>query len=383
MCLRGSLLLSLVLSLTTLHYRGLHMDGVAYEAIVVPSVLRTPLLVEIHEGMSHVNPTKLERLIQMSYYVVEIKRLAREVFRQCEKCRLAQDATMAKARSVPCHAYRPNICWHLDLLVMPAEQGFNYLVVFCDLYSRYVFCREIRHKSALEVTAALTDIVLERQVAPRYLCHDLGLEFQNQAMQMLAKSVKTVKIALQPSQKNSNIAESTHSRLLAVMRRNFEGVPSWRKLWRQVVFAVNVADMRVGKHEILSPLELYTGQTPEILPIAPDLGEKKATSDFHLDHINQIHHILEMVCRERNVHSNLLIVTDENQVYAEGETVMVWREFVQKAKKTNVKSLQHKLIARWEKAVVLNKVGDCYLVRPLTDGRQRVVHRRTMRKWHI
>ena len=265
---------------------------------------------------------------------------------------------------------------------MPMEQGFNYLVVFCDVYSRYVFCRETRHKSALEVTSALMDVILERQVAPHFLCHDLGLEFQNQAMEILAKSVKTVKIALQPSQKNSNLAESTNSRILAVMRRNFEGAPSWRKLWRQVVFAVNVADMRVGKHEVLSPLELYTGQAPEILPVAPDQGGSGSVANFHLDHIRQIHDILEVVCRERNVHSNLLIVTDESQVYAEGETVMVWREFVQKAKLTHVRSLQHKLITRWEKAEVLSKVGDCYLVRPVRGGRQRVVHRRTMKKWH-
>ena len=363
-----------------LYYTSIQNNGEVYEAMVVPGAMRKKFLDEIHRGMSHVNPVKLEKMVQKSYHKVDIRKLAHEVFRQCEECRLGQDATTAKGRSIPCHAFKPDICWHVDLLQMPSEGGFNYLVVFCDVYSRYIFGRQIRHKTAAEVATALTDIVLERQVAPRFLCHDLGLEFQNQIMDLLAQSVKTMKIALRPSQKNANLAESTHSRLLAVMRRNFENTKSWRNLWRQVVFAINVAEMRVGEHEILSPLELYTGKAPEILPVVPGEGAAP-TTEFHFRRIQQIREILEMICKYRNIHSDLLIVTDENQTYAVGETVMIWREFVQKAKLAKVRSLEHKLITRWEKAEVLQKVGDCYLVQPLGSGRQRVVHRRTMKKW--
>ena len=280
------------------------------------------------------------------------------------------------------HAYRPNIAWHTDILCLPPDEGFCHLIVFCDIYSPYIFARESRTKSAADVATALTEIVLEHQIAPRWLISDLGGEFQNQIMEVLASCFKTTRIALRPSQKDSNFAEATHRRIIQILRRNFQDSTSWRGLYKQAVFSINVAEMRVG-NELISPLELHSGFPPEVLPTIDKEHEDLEASGFHFRRIAKIHETLELVCKIRNTHSPLLICTEDNQVYTEGEEILVWREFVQKQKLTGVALLKHKLMTRWEKATVLKRQGDQYLIQIMAVDKQRIVHRRIMRKMRL
>ena len=51
-----------------------------------------------------------------------------------------------------------------------------------------------------------------------------------------------------------------------------------------------------------------------------------------------------------------------------------------KEKLQKVRSLRHKLLAKWEKALVVKRNGDQYLVKTIPEGSLRVTHRRTMKK---
>ena len=140
--------------------------------------------------------------------------------------------------------------------------------------------------------------------------------------------------------------------------------------------------MKIGD-ELISPLELHSGFPPEVLPMVEQEHEDMEAAGFHFKRIAKIHETLELVCKLRNTHSPLLICTEDSQVYTEGEDILVWREFVQKQKLTGVTSLKHKLMTKWEKATVLKRQGDQYLIFIQAANKKRIVHRRIMKKMRL
>lgn len=79
--------------------------------------------------------------------------------------------------------------WQIDLAEMQQyadeNDGYRYILVCINCYSKYVYTRAIKNKSGVEVTGAMESIIQEAKYAPNNLQSDQGKEFYNKHFQAL------------------------------------------------------------------------------------------------------------------------------------------------------------------------------------------------------
>lgn len=83
--------------------------------------------------------------------------------------------------------------WQADLAQLDQyarhNKGFKFILVVIDCFSKFVWCRPLKSKSAEDVTTAFTDILSEAR-KPRNLQTDQGKEFYNSRFQKLMRTFK-------------------------------------------------------------------------------------------------------------------------------------------------------------------------------------------------
>jgi transposase InsO family protein len=71
------------------------------------------------------------------------------------------------------------------------NDGYKWLLIVMDIYSRYVFIRPLRNKSGLSVLQALKSIIEESNLHPQKFETDLGGEYWNKHVRDYLKSINT------------------------------------------------------------------------------------------------------------------------------------------------------------------------------------------------
>lgn len=75
---------------------------------------------------------------------------------------------------------RPNTHWQIDLTSMPQHQGYKYIIVIIDIFSKFIYTKAIKNKTSRHVIAFLREVF---EIAkPRILQSDRGTEFVNDDM---------------------------------------------------------------------------------------------------------------------------------------------------------------------------------------------------------
>ena len=67
--------------------------------------------------------------------------------------------------------------WSADLIHMPQENGYKYVLTVIDIYTRFAWCKPLKTKSAKEVLNAFEEIINESNRKPNKLWTDEGKEF--------------------------------------------------------------------------------------------------------------------------------------------------------------------------------------------------------------
>ena len=84
--------------------------------------------------------------------------------------------------------------WQIDLAEMQQyageNDGYRYIVVCINCYSKFVYTRPVKNKTGVEVTQAMKSIIEEASYAPKNLQSDQGKEFYNSNFQALMKKYK-------------------------------------------------------------------------------------------------------------------------------------------------------------------------------------------------
>lgn len=81
--------------------------------------------------------------------------------------------------------------WQIDLAEMQQyadeNDGYRYILVCINCYSKYVYTRPIKNKTGIEVTSAMKNIFEDATYTPNNLQSDQGKEFYNTNFQALMK----------------------------------------------------------------------------------------------------------------------------------------------------------------------------------------------------
>ena len=100
---------------------------------------------------------------------------------QCQKYKIAQ--TGAQGLMGSRIVERPWIVVAADLMEFPPSKSqMKYLIVFQDLFTRWVELKPIRKADGKSVARALEELILFRWETPEYLLTDNGREFDNQTL---------------------------------------------------------------------------------------------------------------------------------------------------------------------------------------------------------
>ena len=78
-------------------------------------------------------------------------------------------------------SYNVNDLWAMDLAEMPKCEGYMYIMVVVDVFSRYAMCLPIKNKDRNAVLTAFRAIV-KANGKPKYMVSDMGGEFINKTM---------------------------------------------------------------------------------------------------------------------------------------------------------------------------------------------------------
>ena len=80
--------------------------------------------------------------------------------------------------------------WNADLIIMPQEDEYKYILTVLDGYTRYAWCVPLKNKKGETVANAFKDIMKKSKRKPNKLFVDEGKEFYNQHMYELFKFKK-------------------------------------------------------------------------------------------------------------------------------------------------------------------------------------------------
>lgn len=126
--------------------------------------------------------------------------------------------------------------WQIDLAEMQqyAEEndGYRYIVVCINCYSKFVYTRPVKNKTGVEVTKAMKSIIEEASYAPNNLQSDQGKEFYNSNFQALMKKYKINHYSTY-STKKAAIVERVIRTLKNNLYKQFSARGSYR--WLQIL----------------------------------------------------------------------------------------------------------------------------------------------------
>lgn len=126
--------------------------------------------------------------------------------------------------------------WQIDLAEMQQyageNDGYRYIVVCINCYSKFVYTRPVKNKTGVEVTQAMKSIIEEASYAPKNLQSDQGKEFYNSNFQTLMKKYKINHYSTY-STKKAAIVERVIRTLKNNLYKQFSARGSYR--WLQIL----------------------------------------------------------------------------------------------------------------------------------------------------
>ena len=101
--------------------------------------------------------------------------------------------------------YAPWDSLSIETLKLPlTENGFHYLLVCIDSFSRFSILVPLKDKSACSVARTLIDEVICRYASPKLLLSDNGTEFNNAILKAVCESFQIKKCNIVPYSPQAN-----------------------------------------------------------------------------------------------------------------------------------------------------------------------------------
>lgn len=129
--------------------------------------------------------------------------------------------------------------WQIDLAEMQQyaneNDGYRYILVCINCYSKYVYTRAIRNKTGAEVTSAMKIIIDKAAYTPVNLQSDQGKEFYNKTFQALVRQHKINHYSTY-STKKAAIVERVIRTLKNILYKQFSARGSYK--WLQLLPSV-------------------------------------------------------------------------------------------------------------------------------------------------
>ncbi|CAB0038506.1 unnamed protein product [Trichogramma brassicae] len=232
--------------------------------LVVPPAQRERVMRDAHDITSagHLGIEKTFDRVKREYYWRGMYHDVHEYVRSCDTCQLYKiDQTGPRGlmgRRVIEHPWSVIAC---DLMEFPLSKSQNkYLIVFVDLFTRWVEFKPVRRATGKAVASALEELVLFRWETPDFLICDNGKEQVNKDVTAVLDAYGIRQVTTAPYTPRMNPTERAN-RTIKTMIASYVGANhrDWDKHLHELRHAMNTA---VQSSTRVSPAFLNYGRHP-------------------------------------------------------------------------------------------------------------------------
>ena len=233
--------------------------------LVVPAEHRAQILADAHRDITsgHLGIEKTYERIVQEYYWPGMWHEIHQFVSECDECqRYKPDQSAPKGLMGGRVIERPWAVVASDLMEFPQSKGqYKYVVVFQDLFTRWVELRPSRRAIGKNVATALEELVLCRWGTPDYLLTDNGKEFDNKELARTLEEYGVTRVTTPPYHPQANPVERSN-RTLKTMIAIFVKTDhrNWDQHLHQLRHAMNTA---VQSSTRVTPAFLNFGRHPE------------------------------------------------------------------------------------------------------------------------
>ena len=131
--------------------------------------------------------------------------------------------------------------WSADLVIMPNEKGYKYILTIIDIFSKYSWCVPLKTKTGIEITEAFKNIFSESGRIAKKLWCDKGTEFYNKTFLKFLKD-NNCELYSTESELKACVIERFNRTLKDLMYRKFTELDDnkdWLKVLPELVNEYN------------------------------------------------------------------------------------------------------------------------------------------------
>ena len=250
--------------------------------LVLPMEKREGALLESHSEPTagHLGRAKTLARLSLYYYWPSMRKEAANFVRNCltcQQCKVQQAAPAGLMGSR--RAARP---WQIvagDIMgpLPRSPRGHEYLLIFLDLFTRWIECVPIRRANAQTICKELNERVFLRFGPPEVFHSDNGTEFKNKALDKFLEERGVSHTTIPPYHAQANPVERVN-RTIKTMITSFleDNHRDWDSYVPELMYAYNTA---VQESTGSSPAFLNLGRQPAP-PVSLKRSEERAAEDF-------------------------------------------------------------------------------------------------------
>ena len=345
--------------------------------IIIPENYVNNLLHLYHDSayIGHRGVEKTVERISRLYLAFNLSQKVREYISSCTKC---LEHRNPHRRPSPIFQYKviakPFYEIHMDILgpLPTTSEGFKYIIVYVDRFTRYTLIDKLKDRSAISVASSIMSKVISEYQTPSVLVSDNALEFVSSVIEEICKLFRIRKTEIVSYHPAANgLAEAANKRIINALRVS---VRKDQKNWSELLPLVQMA-LNSAYHDAI-------GDTPHFLLF---LQDKIIPTDLFISHVTDHEpqeYIDQLVQRQKLVYK----VVQQNLTNEQGRYI---RKKNKKAQDYPIKEggrvylktrvpprICKKLYPKFEGPYrVLRDLGyQRFLVKNLINGKERQVH---------
>lgn len=254
-------------------WQKLYMDenGILYRKaggksqLVLPKEHHQTVFHELHREMGHLGVERTLNLIRDRFYWAHMYSDTEHFVTQvCECLKAKRPHRATRAPLIPIVTTHPFELVSVDFLHLEAcKQGFEYILIVMDHYTRFAQAYATRNKSAKTVVEKLFNDFALRFGFPKKIHHDMGREFENQLMAQLQKScdVRGSHTTCYHPQGNGQVERFNRTLLSMLRTLTQKQKADWKSSLPKMVHAYNCTRSEATG---FSPYYLLYGRSPRL-----------------------------------------------------------------------------------------------------------------------
>ena len=212
----------------------------------------------------HMGSSKTLKRVQQHFHFKQMERQVRAFTRSCHLCQVTKGAPDKRQGIMkPILVDKPFDVVAMDLCGpwMKTPEGFEYLMVVKDHFTRYVVLIPIKQKTAECVGDALMDNFFNTYGYPKFLLSDRGAEFRNSLVKRMTERLEINQLFTTAYHPQGNGKVERVNRVINECMRAY--VDTYHKDWKNWVSAIQYA-INTSVHEATgkTPFELVFNRQP-------------------------------------------------------------------------------------------------------------------------